>query len=431
MSLMLKIQPNPIRLLLYTEWIMLASCGSLAVVESIEKQHLPVQHILILAVLGFMGLRLPAGKTLVKVLYTTIEIGLIFYGTALGYLHILPTLYLIVVIRSCFIFQLHGRWVVASLSFILFFLHQVQYVQKITPKVNPEAQHLFWMHQLSEFLMFALGLLFVFEFVNTLLAERQTRQELAFAHEQLREYALQIEDLAAVQERNRIAREIHDSLGHALTALNVQLQTTAKLWQIDPEQAKSFFQTAQRLGETAMKEVRQSVNALRVDAREEEPLEVAIASLVEDFCQGSGISVCCSINVDTDLSPQVIKTLYRIVQEALTNICKYAEATKVEIDINTNFEKVYLCVKDNGRGFRIDSRKTGFGLQGMQERVAALKGDFHLESEPGDGCRIAVELPLEESVYDSPVTGRRPKSDLSRTEGNVVPGAGFASDWHR
>lgn len=105
---------------------MLASCGSLAVVEALEKRHLPVQHVLILSILGVMGLRLPSGESLLRGLYTALEIGLVFYGTLLGYLHILPTLYLIVVIRSCFIFDLRGRWAIAALSFILFSIHQIQ-----------------------------------------------------------------------------------------------------------------------------------------------------------------------------------------------------------------------------------------------------------------------------------------------------------------
>jgi hypothetical protein len=122
LSSLLKIQPNPFRFLLYTEWIMLASCASLAVVEMLEQGHLPINHLLILGILGLMGLRLPNGKPFIKVVYTAVEIGLIFYGTVLGYLHILPTLYLIVVIRSCFLFELPGRWIVTAVSLGLFLI---------------------------------------------------------------------------------------------------------------------------------------------------------------------------------------------------------------------------------------------------------------------------------------------------------------------
>jgi signal transduction histidine kinase len=406
MTIALRLQPNPIRLLLYTEWLMLISCGSMAVFEAIEKRHIPLQHVFILVVLGIMGLRLPSGNTSAKIIYTVIEISLIFYGTLLGYLHILPTLYLIVVIRSCFIFELSGRWAIALLSVFLFSIHQIQYIYNFMPLLSSQAQHLFWMHQLSELLMFTLGLFFVIKFVNTLIIERQTKEQLAFANEQLRQYALQIEDLAAVQERNRIAREIHDSLGHALTALNVQLQTASKLWHIDLSQAQSFLTQARRLGEVAIKEVRHSVNTLRADSREDEPIETAIASLVEDFYQGTGVAVYTQIELKATLSPQITKTLYRIVQEALTNICKHAQATKVWIQLKTTLDEVSLKIEDNGQGFRVNSEKTGFGLQGMQERVTALQGDFYLETLPGAGCRIIVDLPLQKVSHDSSVACR-------------------------
>jgi hypothetical protein len=112
---MLKTRPNPVRFLLYTEWLMLMSCGSLAVMEMLEAGRVPIQHVLILLLLGLMGWVLPSGKPWEKVAYTAIKIGLIFYDILLGYLRILPSLYLIVVIRSCFIFDLPGRWAIENL----------------------------------------------------------------------------------------------------------------------------------------------------------------------------------------------------------------------------------------------------------------------------------------------------------------------------
>ncbi|MCC3431414.1 MAG: sensor histidine kinase [Microcoleus sp. PH2017_04_SCI_O_A] len=379
---LLKTQPQPFRFLLYTEWIMLASCGVMAGIEAWQRQSIPVQHILILVSLALMGWILPAGKTSFRYLYTAIEMGLIFYGTTLGYLHILPTLYLIVLIRSCFLFESPGRWIVAGLSLVMYMFHQVQYLQRVIPLMLPNVeQQQIWMHQTAELLMFGLGLFFVSQLVSTLLAERRTQEQLSQAHAQLREYALQIEDLAAVQERNRIAREIHDSLGHALTSLNIQLQTAMKLWQHDPTEAQPFLEQAHRLGKVAMKEVRQSVNALRADAEAEETLEQGISSLMEDFRQSMGITVTSSICVEVVLPPQV-------------DICKYAQATEVHLQLHTTGDRVHLTVEDNGRGFKLESGTGGFGLRGMQERIASLNGEFHLETSPAAGCRIDVSLPL-------------------------------------
>jgi signal transduction histidine kinase len=393
-----QLQPNPFRFLLYTEWFMLACCGMLAVLETLQQpDHPPVQHFLILILLGIMGLRLPSGSTWVKVLYTTAEFGLILYGTALGYLHIMPSLYLLVVIRSCFLFESFGPWLVAGLSFVLYLKHQAQYLQGMGGlMLNATRQQSLWMHQLGEILTFGLALFFVVRMVKTSLADRKIREQLTFSHERMRQYALQVEDLAAVRERNRIARDIHDSLGHALTALNVQLQTAGKLWHNDLHQSRSFLTQAQRLGELAIKEVRQSVGALRADARAEEPLEEAIESLVKDFRQGTGIAVSTQMTLDTVPSPQTIKVIYRIVQEALTNICKHAQATRVNIHLSASPDQVCLTIKDNGRGFQLNSNPTGFGLHSMRERVAALNGDLHLVTAPGAGCHITVELPVQE-----------------------------------
>lgn len=400
MSTLWKIQPPPFRFLLYTEWVMLAICGSLAVVEALEKKSFPIQHLLILGLLGLMGLSLPRGKTSIKLLYTGIEIGLIFCGTMLGYLHILPTLYLIVVIRSCFLFEWPGRLFVAGLSLLLFLVHQGQYLQNVSLQVPLREQEQFWMHQLAEVLMFALGLFLVLQLVDILLAEQKTRKQLAVAHEQLQSYALQVEDLASAQERNRIAREIHDSLGHALTALNVQMQTASRLWSVDLDQAQEFFNQAQRLGEIAMKEVRQSVSTLREDVQEDRPLEEIIRSLVEDFRRGTGISTTTKIDLKVSVPPLFVKTLYRIVQEALTNICKYAQAKEVQIQLTATNNSVRLSVEDDGKGFSLNQKMTGFGLQGMQERVAVNKGRFDIKTEPGAGCVITVELPVYQVTHN-------------------------------
>jgi signal transduction histidine kinase len=233
---------------------------------------------------------------------------------------------------------------------------------------------------------------------------QQTQAELLQALDQERSLLRRIEEMAAIEERNRIAREIHDSLGHALTALNVQLQAVASLLTTDPAQAQSFLTQAQRLGKTAMQEVRQSVRALRADERAEQPLEDAIADLAEEFRQVTGITPTTCIQLAERLPSPVSKTLYRVVQEGLTNISKYAKATQVQIQLVTTgnslpdgkAEWVCLTIEDNGKGFNCEQKMTGFGLQGMRERVAALDGDFHLSAKPGAGCQIKVELPLSE-----------------------------------
>jgi signal transduction histidine kinase len=403
----LKLQPNPFRFLLYAEWLMITTCFSFAVMESVEENHLPIQHVLVLGILCVMAAFLPGRSLIHQVSYVAIEISLIFYGATLGYLHVLPTLYLIVLIQSCFLFEPIGRWIVAILSFLLFLVHQVRYVQNVASLVEVGSRHLFWMHLIAETLMFGLGLFFALKLVSTLLSERRMKEQLAIAHQQLQNYALQVEDLAAIQERNRIAREIHDSLGHTLTAQNIQLQTAVKLWQKDINQAQGFVEQAQRLATIAMQEVRCSVSALRADVQKQRCLQGSVESLIEDFRQGTGICIATDIHLQTATSPEVSRALYRMLQEALTNISKYAQATVVEIQLRTIGETIQLTVTDNGKGFDPAHQAGGFGLQGMRERVAALDGHLRIESAPGRGCQIQVELPL--NTYS---TGYGPSPNL-------------------
>ncbi len=395
MRLPLKFQSNPFPFLLYTEWVLLASCGSLAIVEAFKEQEIPLQHILILLTLGVLGLRLPAGSRLLKLLYTALEISLIFYGALLGYLHILPMLYLIVVIRSCFLFKAPGRWTVAGFTFLLYLLHQVNYVRSITRLVPVEYQQRFWMHLIAETLMFGLGLFLVIKLANALLTERDLRTDLLMAHKQLQHYAQQDKELATLQERNRIARNIHDSLGHALTALNVQLQAAIELWRHDRNRVEPFLEQAQRLGQTAMQEVRKSVSTLREETHPEQSITEAIAELVEDFRQGTGIETSLEANLNVTLPAPIAHAVYCIVQETLTNIYKHAEATRVDVSLVGCPEKIAIRVSDNGCGFgQSGSTSNGFGLQGIQERVAALGGQFDLVAESGGGCCIRVGIPV-------------------------------------
>ncbi len=242
--------------------------------------------------------------------------------------------------------------------------------------------------------------------------------DLSIAREQMLQHILQIEDLAAMQERKRIARDIHDSLGNALTSLNIQLQTAHKLWSLDPTLAEKFLAEAQRLGAIAIQEVRQSVSNMREIVPLEQSLTVLIDSLVQNFHQVTGILPSTKINLPASLSTEVVKTLYRIIQESLTNICKYARATKVDINLYHTSDNLCLIIKDNGKGFQLSQKKAGFGLQGMQERVLALKGNFKIETEPGYGCRIIVNLPLEKQETWEQAT---PEEDSSLENTGTIP----------
>lgn len=234
--------------------------------------------------------------------------------------------------------------------------------------------------------------------IETQLSIRRLQAKLQQALAQERSLNQQIEAMAAIEERNRIAREIHDSLGHSLTALTVQLQAAASVIQTDPVQAQVFLTQGYQLSKTAMQEVRQSVRALRVDQPAQPSLEAMISDLAEGFRQVTGMIPIVRIDLKQSISLSASKTIHRIVQEALTNISKHAQATQVEITLSTisqaNGDYFFLTINDNGKGFDCTQQSAGFGLQGMQERVTALAGKFCLTTAPGAGCHIEVRFPL-------------------------------------
>lgn len=396
MSRPIQISNHPFRFLLYLEWILLV-VAALTEVLPIPPHRLPrspLLTILIIVVFGLMGLRLPTGKPIYKVLYTALEVVLILLTANVGSkaIRVFPSLYTILVVRSCLIFPLPGRIVVTGLAFLLFLLKLLQRFYRLPE--SPAIQERFRFVPLTLAVSLGLTLVFVLLFMNAMIAERQSREKLAIANEQLRKYALRIENQATLQERNRIARDIHDSLGHSLTALNLQLETALKLWSSDPARAAPFLKQAKQLGSQALQEVRQSVSTLRSDPMQGRSVEEAIASLVEEFHRTTGISPVFRINLSCELSVELSTTIYRIVQEALTNICKYADATLVEIQLETLTTDLYLIIQDNGKGFNLDKNTTGFGLQGMRERTLALGGRFEINSTPATGCQITAIFPM-------------------------------------
>ncbi|MEA5612972.1 sensor histidine kinase, partial [Nodularia spumigena] len=354
----------------------------------------PELTIFSLIIFGIMGLRLPTSNYLSKIIYTTSEIFLIvttgFFGGRVA--RLFPFLYIILVTRSCLIFQLPGRLLVTSISFSLFLLTLQHRFPK--PPLPPYAQERFRFFPLSLALIFGLSLIFILLLMNTVISERQSREKLAIANEKLRQYALKIENQATLEERNRIAREIHDSLGHSLTALNLQLETALKLWQSHPVKAQAFLARAKELGSKSLNDVRQSVSTMRYNPLQGQTLEQAIASLLEDFHRSNGISPTCHINLEYSLPSDIIISIYRIIQESLTNISKYASASEVKLEITTNKGSFRLIIEDNGKGFDIMQNTTGFGLQSMRDRTLALGGEFQINSTPGSGCEIIVNIPL-------------------------------------
>lgn len=222
----------------------------------------------------------------------------------------------------------------------------------------------------------------------------QAEADLRRALQQERALNQRIEELATIEERNRIARDIHDSLGHLLVGLNVQMETALALWRDNPDKAYAFLSKAKQLGSNALQATRESVSDLRSDPLQGRSLAEAITTLTHDFHRTTGMQPICQITLSQPISHRVKTVVYRVVQEGLTNICKHANATAVTICIQSLDTGLSLTLQDNGNGFQVEANRAGFGLQGMQERITALQGTLSITSEPGKGCCVTVALPL-------------------------------------
>ncbi|NER05286.1 MAG: sensor histidine kinase [Okeania sp. SIO3C4] len=407
MNLFPKITKHPIRFLLYLEWILLTIIamsetlkfplyGGRRRIRNIQTTEISNSlsiNLFLLLVFSLMGLFLPINKSRSnKIIYTTVEIGLIILMSFLSNLRLSPILCIILVIRDCFIFERKQNLIINIFVFSLFTFIQIQKLHKLT-RLPLFARERFILVLLSSIILFGLVIVFLQLLVKAIMSERKSREQLAIANEKLRQYALKIENIAALEERNRIAREIHDSLGHYLTVLNVSLEAAWKLRKSEPQESIEFLADAKQLGSKALNEVRQSVATLRSNWWENQSLESAIATLIADFHKSTGILPTSNINLNYSPDNELKIAVYRIVQEALTNIYKYAEATTVEINIFTT-KKLHLIIQDNGKGFNLNQNTTGFGLQGMQERALALGGKFEILTSPNIGCKIIAEFPL-------------------------------------
>ncbi|MEZ4518876.1 MAG: sensor histidine kinase [Chloroflexota bacterium] len=271
-----------------------------------------------------------------------------------------------------------------------------------------------WENALFAALTFSPAIVFVVVFVYLTQRAEDAQAEsealtvkLEAANRELAAYAVQAEELATIQERNRLAREIHDNLGHYLTVVNVQIKAAQAVMDKDPERAGSALDKAQQLTQEGLNAVRQSVFALRESPLGGHSLPDAINALAQEM-QASGI--VCTFEIAGDprlLDPRIDLTLYRTAQEALTNVRKHARASRVEIVLDyNNPDNVTLSISDNGIGTVMVEDDHRFGILGLQERVRQLGGELAIETAPGQGFRLTISLPTAVSAAsEQPVPG--------------------------
>jgi len=204
-------------------------------------------------------------------------------------------------------------------------------------------------------------------------------------------------EYGAVQERNRLAREIHDTLAQGLAAITLQLETAEALLETDanPDQAKSAVHQALMMARNNLDEARRSVLDLRAAPLEGMTLPEALENLVAGANREEGSRVDLQVTGDRPLPVRIEAGLFRIAQEALANAVRHADAQNVWVKLTVFPDRIHLSIQDNGRGFDPTQIPPGrFGLVGLNERVKILGGRLHLKSSPGYGTHLEVNLPL-------------------------------------
>jgi signal transduction histidine kinase len=240
-----------------------------------------------------------------------------------------------------------------------------------------------------------IGVLYVFPLITGYLADTWRREHVALqkANRQLRGYAATVEHLATSRERVRLARDMHDTLAHSLSAVVVQLEAVDTLHETDPAAAREQLAKVRQLARVGLGEARQAILNLRSAPVEELGLAGALEQLVERFGARNGIHADCAVEGDPVLLlPVQANALYRIAEEALSNVERHAQARRLTMRLSYG-DGVTLSVQDDGQGFdtaTVDPDR--YGLLGIRERAALVDAQVAVASTPNEGTTLTVKI---------------------------------------
>lgn len=238
--------------------------------------------------------------------------------------------------------------------------------------------------------------LFIYGIIRTSSQRADLITKLESAQRELEAARQRDAELATLRERERLARDLHDSLGHSLVALSVQLEAIQRLYKVDADKASAQVDELKNLTRASMDDLRRSLAGLRTPGLGERKLSEALQTLSVDVAQRAYLAVTCHIHDDANqLSPVHAETLWRVAQEALANIERHAGARNVDLKLDIESQHAMLTITDDGCGFPADAEnKPGhYGLRGMRERVEGLGGTLTLSGNE-NGSRVDVSLPI-------------------------------------
>lgn len=233
-------------------------------------------------------------------------------------------------------------------------------------------------------------------FINILVTRLREQQEsLRQAHANLTHYASTLEQLTVSRERNRLARELHDTLAHSLTALSVMLETAKAYFDVERNKSRELLDRSLEAARSGVDETRRALKALRASALADLGPGLAIQRLAESAASRFQLDLELGLqNPMPSLSSDVEQAIYRIAQESIENVARHAQATRLRVRLSHNNRVAILTVEDDGIGFdaRADMKPGHFGLAGMRERAELAGGSLTIESEKGKGTKVTLTI---------------------------------------
>jgi signal transduction histidine kinase len=212
--------------------------------------------------------------------------------------------------------------------------------------------------------------------------------------EQLQQFLKRSQEMAVSEERNRLARDLHDSAKQEALAASFHLGTALTLFERDPASAKSHLVEADNLVDSVRVELTDLIHELRPPSMNGGNFDEMINEYVIEWAHQTGIEAALKVEGFIDLSLEIKQTIYRIMQEALANVTKHSSADRVDVMLRCGENSVGFCISDDGVGFDSQQHCDGMGLDSMRERVESLNGSLSIQSQPGQGTKICITIPI-------------------------------------
>jgi signal transduction histidine kinase len=348
-------------------------------------ENAKTQRLIILSLLfvGFLAVNM--GKYFIKDKKRTylfsfvLEVTLIYLmelNSRLLINYLFHSFYIMVLLEALLTLELAKGIILGSLIVLV---SMIKYIYLIYYKFN-----LSNMSQMMFFFLINILILVVASFAQKNKQEKEKKdvlyKELLDAHRKLREYTDELNRLSVVEEKNRIARDIHDNLGHNMTALIMQLQMAEHYMKTGSGKSQEMLQDSIQTARDSLSSIREVVETLR-GKEIIVSTEKAIRTLVDEFSQKTGTEINLKVNGKAIIDERSGTALYHILQECLTNSVRHGSAAKIDVELNYSESSVGFSIKDNGSG--AENIKEGFGMKGIRERVEDFKGSVEFKSNDG------------------------------------------------